>query len=51
MFEIQMSQTEHLEFLKFEFWICFGFRYSDFGFFESTQLVDLIGTESKKGKV
>ena len=40
MSKIQMSQTKSLEFLKFEFKICFGFRYSDFGFYSPANLED-----------
>jgi hypothetical protein len=29
---MQMIETELLELGKFEFWNCFEFRYSDFGF-------------------
>jgi hypothetical protein len=30
--KIQMTKTGGLQFGKFEFWNCFEFRYSDFGF-------------------
>jgi hypothetical protein len=32
MSKIRMIQTGEFRILIFEIWICFGFRYSDFGF-------------------
>jgi len=37
MFKIQIFQTEKFRILIFEFRICFGFRYSDFGIDKSTE--------------
>jgi len=35
MFKTQISKTREFRILKFEFWICFGIRYSNFGFFNN----------------
>ena len=44
-----MSQTNSLEFLKFEFRICFEFRHSNFEFIYSGGMNDQGGTETYGG--